>query len=834
MLATAGTEEAIISGGITTTRVSNDDQTTTKSATDSLEFRNCVQSDEYDLEELFWYSGQYTLAGFHSAAERIFVAAGCGHLASSLFSNAIPQLNLLKQNGKDLYLQCLPASGIANLFSGQSSEHGVLNVRRIANIMGAANRGVEEEQFGVHCGAKYDARYGFGTQASTMNWSCSIKAKAAEKQGLSHEYEFYTLMCGKKHSNECLFTRNWYSHLYAHFYFYMRQKIDCEIEKHVKPNEQLMDLERAVTSSVNLQTYVQGKQIQSGNGWARAQTGNVDNHEQCLTQALSIHRHQGPVQEFFRTLQSALILKQYSQLLFEFGPRLKELISSLNPEINTMENSRRQIWLISFLDMLILLINTSHLQKAEMSTVQLLILDELLTCVLEILCEQHLVDLVPMYACHLKVAKQVEWYQRIMRSGTLHDESAKEWFLEAKYWLEQWHGFEKESFHRTDDIDSYEVSMTEVVYWNAREVCKDLTKGVNERELALWWLGIAIDEEKEDTKIQQLARDLYFSLFLEISFLHLPSAIEMHGHMLTALTASSEIQEEFVSFDHVTRKDLRNWMTYCMAKVDTSIFLNVAESCGLELTGVKTPDQKQFMERFLSIETQSIHQYLQMGKEIHTRLLDIVTSEFFYEPLMFNPFLDKHKIEFVVCKGIDERKAFIPFDNISISSVTESIEAFLNDILACHEHNAAASSFDSPLPGFITIRMEFKKEALVSSNMLNVITTFLKGQYKEANGISIAQFSAPLTLMKRIANAQTKASMIRDLMKIQGVIKVLEAMNEAQQESVLDILQDPCKVLMDRRSQLLGEEHVLNEVESMEFLKSEVNLKIADYIYRQF
>lgn len=144
--------------------------------------------------------------------------------------------------------------------------------------------------------------------------------------------------------------------------------------------------------------------------------------------ALSLHRPQGLIQDFFRTLQSALILKQQSQLLFEFGPRLRELITSLMHDLDSPENSNKHIWLISVLDMLILLINTSHLQKAEMSGVQLLILDELVNCVLEVLFAQEIVDLIPMYACHLKVTKQVEWYQRIMRSGTLQDTKAKDWF----------------------------------------------------------------------------------------------------------------------------------------------------------------------------------------------------------------------------------------------------------------------------------------------------------------------------------------------------------------------------------------------------------------------
>lgn len=76
-------------------------------------------------------------------------------------------------------------------------------------------------------------------------------------------------MCGKKHSNECLFARNWHSQIYAHFYFYLRQQIDHELEKHTKPNEDLMDLEFALTSTNNLQIYHQGREIQSGNGWSR-------------------------------------------------------------------------------------------------------------------------------------------------------------------------------------------------------------------------------------------------------------------------------------------------------------------------------------------------------------------------------------------------------------------------------------------------------------------------------------------------------------------------------------------------------------------------------------
>lgn len=62
------------------------------------------------------------------------------------------------------------------------------------------------------------------------------------------------------------------------------------------------------------------------------------------------------------------------------------------------------------------------------------------------------------------------------------------------------------------------------------------------RELALWWLGIALEEDQEDTKIQHLARDLYFSLFLEISFLHLPSALEMHERMPTTFISPDESQ----------------------------------------------------------------------------------------------------------------------------------------------------------------------------------------------------------------------------------------------------------------------------------------------------
>lgn len=116
--------------------------------------------------------------------------------------------------------------------------------------------------------------------------------------------------------------------------------------------------------------------------------------------------------------------------------------------------------------------------------------------------------------------------------------------------------------------------------------------------------------------------------------------------------------------------------------------------------------------------------------------------------------------------------------------------------------------------------------------MLNVLTTFLKGQYKEALGISIAQFSAPLTLMRRIANTQTKASMIEDLMKIQRVLRLFDGLQEGQ-ERVLDS-QSPCSILMNHRPQLLCEEHILNQQESLEFLKSEVHLKISEFIHRQF
>lgn len=64
---------------------------------------------------------------------------------------------------------------------GSTLENGVLNVRRIASIL--TSKEELEDQFGVHCGAKCDSYSGFGTQSATLNWSSSIKAKTAEKQG---------------------------------------------------------------------------------------------------------------------------------------------------------------------------------------------------------------------------------------------------------------------------------------------------------------------------------------------------------------------------------------------------------------------------------------------------------------------------------------------------------------------------------------------------------------------------------------------------------------------------------------------------------------------------
>lgn len=157
-----------------------------------------------------------------------------------------------------------------------------------------------------------------------------------------------------------------------------------------------------------------------------------------------MHQSRLDFEDFFRTFQASLILKNQSNLLCEFGDLLRNVIERATTTNNPSEKELCQTWIMTVANLLILLIHEGHISKRAMFPTsffqkehsirllfrQLSTLDAILECVLTLLLANNQEILIPMYACHLTIEGQDRWYCTVMRRiGEIAEPNMTHWFL---------------------------------------------------------------------------------------------------------------------------------------------------------------------------------------------------------------------------------------------------------------------------------------------------------------------------------------------------------------------------------------------------------------------